>query len=268
MVSGGGRFVVLMYHAVEDTGQTATSDPGELVYVVRRGSFERQLDLLREAGSPVVTHADLAARLTESGPLPVIVTFDDGDGSNASVALPALLAREMPAVFFITTGWIGTAGHLDEAGIARLHGSGMTIGSHGITHRYLTGLADAELREELSGSKQRLEQIIGSPVDSLSAPGGRIEGRVFEAAAAAGYRYIYGSAPRVNPRIPDGGPIGRFAVTRDLSEGSFRRIAEGDPPVSLRLRHAALSATRRLLGDAGYDRLRRSILGGEQTPRT
>lgn len=262
MSAGEERFVVLMYHALEEPDRPATGDPGALVYAVRREAFERHIDTLGDLGARVATHGDLDGAAAGDRAVPVIITFDDGHASDVSVALPVLRARGMRAVFFITTGRIGTGGHLDEDGVALLHRAGMTVGSHGVTHRYLTGLGGGELREELSGSKRRLEDITGAPADSLSAPGGRIDRRVLESAKEAGYRYIYGSKPRLNRGFPADAPIGRFAITRGCTDSRFARIASGDPPRSIRLRHAALDAARRALGDPRYDRLRSRLLGG------
>lgn len=42
------------------------------------------------------------------GKPPVVVTFDDGYRNNVTIAAPILKQRGIPAVFFLTTGYIGT----------------------------------------------------------------------------------------------------------------------------------------------------------------
>src|SRR4051812_48635435 len=65
----------------------------------------------------------------------VRITFDDGNASDVSIALPALTARGLSATFFIVAGRLGTAGFLDEDGVRMLAAAGMDVGSHGMRHR-------------------------------------------------------------------------------------------------------------------------------------
>jgi len=51
-------------------------------------------------------------------------------------------------------------------------GNLVEIGSHGASHSPLSGLAAADQRNEIQGSKQYLEQIVGRPVTSFSYPYG------------------------------------------------------------------------------------------------
>jgi peptidoglycan/xylan/chitin deacetylase (PgdA/CDA1 family) len=52
------------------------------------------------------------------------------------------------------------------------------IGSHGVNHRVLTGLADDELRNEVYGGKKWLEDVLGGPVMSFCYPRGKHDSRV------------------------------------------------------------------------------------------
>lgn len=87
------RLAVLGYHGIEDAAQ-----------------FARQLDLLLETSVPV--SLDRVEEAVRGGralpPYSVLVTFDDGDTSVHSVALPLLAARGIPAVCFVVAGLIGT----------------------------------------------------------------------------------------------------------------------------------------------------------------
>ena len=58
----------------------------------------------------------------------------------------------------------------DEA--RTLADQGVAIGSHTIRHLCLASLSDAELREEVEGSKRRIEQEIGRPCVALAYPDG------------------------------------------------------------------------------------------------
>ncbi len=77
---------------------------------------------------------------------------------------------------------LGINGDLDLSGvmltsaqIREMHQAGVTIGAHTQTHSNMTLLTREQVREELAGSRQRLEAIIGAPVPDFAFPntGGR-----------------------------------------------------------------------------------------------
>lgn len=147
----------------------------------------------------------------------VLLTFDDGFANNAENALPVLEELEAPAVFFVTTqhvhdprDWLpasrATARRhwrredLVPATIARDFFDGMsrdqlamcaehpllTIGSHTVSHPFLTQCDDVALTAELTRSKAQLESWCGR-VDLFAYPTGDYDLRVARAARAAGY---------------------------------------------------------------------------------
>jgi peptidoglycan/xylan/chitin deacetylase (PgdA/CDA1 family) len=63
--------------------------------------------------------------------LPVEITFDDGNESDALIALPELAKRNIKATFFVIGGRIGSPHYLDRAALRDLISAGMEIGSHG-----------------------------------------------------------------------------------------------------------------------------------------
>lgn len=75
--------------------------------------------------------------------------------------------------------------------VAELHAAGMTIGSHTRSHRVLPNEAAGEVLLELIGSKQVLEERLGTRIDHLSYPDGQFGPGALAAAEAAGYRYAY-----------------------------------------------------------------------------
>lgn len=57
--------------------------------------------------------------------------------------------------------------------VRALRDTGMVIGAHTRTHPILAGLNAAEAEEEIAGSKQDLEQLLGEPVDIFAYPNGK-----------------------------------------------------------------------------------------------
>ena len=67
---------------------------------------------------------------------------------------------------------------------------GMTVGSHGVSHRRLAGLSAGELRRELEDSRRTLERRLEREVRFLAYPYGRpadVDRTVVRAAGRAGY---------------------------------------------------------------------------------
>ncbi len=110
----------------------------------------------------------------------VLVTMDDGFSSMVSVAAPVLRRYGIPAVAFVTTGAIGNADagrdtgepFMDWGQLAELCASGVTIGSHGHTHRSMAKLDPDEVREEGRRSKKLIEARLGRGVATFAYPYG------------------------------------------------------------------------------------------------
>jgi len=95
---------VLTYHHVCEPGPGYQFDPD--CADVTPAQFRRQMQLVKRNFS-VIGLAELARGL-DSGrlpPNPIAITFDDGYRSNLIEALPVLRELELPATFFIATGF-------------------------------------------------------------------------------------------------------------------------------------------------------------------
>ena len=121
------------------------------------------------------------------------ITFDDGNTSDAIVALPALIERGLKATFFIPAGKIGVEGFLTADQIRCLHDQGMEIGSHGWSHRSWRGISKVESRRELIDSREKLQEITESPVYSAACPFGDYDRKVLAQIKSAGYSCAYTS---------------------------------------------------------------------------
>ena len=184
---------ILMYH------QVGPPRPGSALnkWRVTEEDFAWQLDHLVGRGYRGVALRELL-ETPSTGTRRAVLTFDDGYRGVFDRALPALLDRGFKATVFVVADRLGGVNDWDgetpgeallSADQARaLHDNGIEIGSHGATHRALTGLSDGELSREVEGSREALERIVGAPVTSFSYPFGESDDRVVEAVRRAGYR--------------------------------------------------------------------------------
>ena len=247
---------VLMYHALEDAAHPAgAADTGEQLYVLPVSQFREQMAYLQQEGYRTFLLEELHA-LADWPDNAVVLTFDDGHVSNFTLALPILQEYGFKAEFFITTAWIGTPHFMNEEQIRALHTAGMGIGSHGVTHRFLSDLPEAAIQEEFSDSHKVLKACTGAPVASMSYPGGRMSQLTQRIAQAGGFRYICTSVPQLHQKTSDQRCIDRFAVTADLTLDSFAALLQGQGLGALRFRHTLLATAKALLGNDLYTRLR------------
>jgi peptidoglycan/xylan/chitin deacetylase (PgdA/CDA1 family) len=123
----------------------------------------------------------------------VSISFDDGNRSDAEIALRELARRSLTATFFVVAGRIDREGFLGRADLEQIAEAGHVLGSHGMEHRRWRGLERAELERELKMSKAVLEEVADRPVTQLSCPFGSYDRRVLRSAFAAGYERVFTS---------------------------------------------------------------------------
>jgi peptidoglycan/xylan/chitin deacetylase (PgdA/CDA1 family) len=255
--------VILMYHRLGG-GRLPEREEGEHLYALSPETFEAQLDLIqRSRCSPVPVEAVGGPAAAESRPPnPVAITFDDGNVSDRTVALPALLKRGLAAAFFVTPAWIGTPGYMDWPDVRELLARGMTVGAHGLDHTLLATLGEGELRSHLQEARGLMEARLGMAPASLALPGGSGGRREVRIAREAGFTQVLGSVPTLAPADPLD-PIPRFAIRRGDSLATVRALVEQQKGVRLRfwLRHQALAGLLLALGPRRHARLRSAWAG-------
>ncbi|HVN21092.1 MAG TPA: polysaccharide deacetylase family protein [Dongiaceae bacterium] len=256
-MSGPG-VVFLMYHELESPGRPlCQSESGYVRYILHKEDFESQLGDLRNSGWKGVSVSEAIRSFADKT---VCITFDDGCETDLLYAAPLLRERKFGATFYLTTGFLGKRGYLSHSQARELSNSGFEIGCHSMTHAYLSDLNERDLRREIAGAKDELEQILGQRVEHFSCPGGRHNRMVSQVAQQAGYRTVATSRIQVNLRTTDPLELGRVAVMRSTSLPAFQNICRGKDLWRMGLQVQLRSATRSLLGNSFYDRLRSAVL--------
>jgi peptidoglycan/xylan/chitin deacetylase (PgdA/CDA1 family) len=144
---------------------------------------------------------------------------------------------------------------VDAAMLAQMARDRFTVGAHSRTHPILSGLAPAEAREEIEGSRRDLEARVGAPVLDFAYPNGRFadfNDATCRLVAEAGYRCAVTTEPGTVRRgddrlalrrcMPDNVPA--FLASFDLLTRVWadrRRDGDLTQPVRSRLSHLAPS---------------------------
>lgn len=253
---------VLMYHALENAEHSAgAKNAGEQRYVLKYDLFSAQMEFLHREGYRGVLFEELL-NMGEWPEKSVVLTFDDGHESDFVLALPVLQKYGFKAEFFITTDWIGTPHFMTVQQLKNLHGSGMGIGSHGMTHSFLDGMNSSEIEKELRESMNVLTRITGRKVVSFSAPGGRVRREVTDIAEDIGYEFVCTSQPGVLKRKESLLSIPRITVRADTELEAFKAMVCGNKECIAKMaqRDKLLFFAKKVLGNKIYEQVRKILL--------
>jgi len=189
----------------------------------------------------------------------ICLSFDDGHASDFELVLPLLLKYNMKATFFITPHLIGREGHLSWNQVRMLNDAGMEIGSHSLSHPYLTTVSDQQLFTELKQSKVQIEQNIGKEIKSFAYPFGDYSHRTNALAKLVGYEYICTSKPGL---FKAGGQIvKRNSVHSNTRNQDMFLLLNQDKYHLFRaqLRYSILYGLKRILGIKNYIKLKQFL---------
>lgn len=238
---------ILAYHSIGES----VAEVGANLYCVPVAEFRKQMEYVarvtkrqRYKETKIQETSHKSTRAQDTG---IEVTFDDGDITNYTKAYPILKEFGMKASFFIIVEWVGAKGYMNWDQIKELEQAGMTIGSHGMTHRILLELKDDEIEHELKASKKLLEDNLGCYIDCLSVPRGFHSAKILNKARELGYKTIFTSDNRV-------------VVRSDWNMDRFVRAMNSDGTLTDKARKLVLGSMKKLMGVKNYDKIRRLIL--------
>jgi peptidoglycan/xylan/chitin deacetylase (PgdA/CDA1 family) len=160
--------------------------------------FGRQLSELRAAGFRTPAYG---APIEDAGNpgKQIRLTFDDGSASVLRHGMVPLAAHGFRAMQFLVAGRLGCPNDwemqegeaaeplMDETQVREWLAARHEIGSHSLTHPFLTRISLPQAAEEISASKKRLEDRFGLPVRHFCYPYGDWNCAVRDEVMAAGY---------------------------------------------------------------------------------
>lgn len=157
--------------------------------------FETNLYFLKRNTNVISLNDYFSGRLSTDR-INVVITFDDGYKSWVSHAIPILKKLELPATFFISSGFIGLSrekeidfirsnlfpdqktypkisGSLTIEDVKKICSEGFTIGGHTLNHCILSEIQDkSRLIYEITEDKKRLENITNGIIEFFAYPSG------------------------------------------------------------------------------------------------
>jgi peptidoglycan/xylan/chitin deacetylase (PgdA/CDA1 family) len=183
--------------------------------------FTRQLEELQLAGFATGALESCAGPIATKR---TVITFDDGYTNVLRYGLEPLAAAGFKAIQFLVADLLGKYNiwdvpqgeapepMMDAAQVRAWLAAGHDIGSHTLSHPFLTKLPPAQAREEIMASRKKLEDLFGRPVAHFCYPYGDWNESVRDLVQAAGYKTACTTDPGVNQATDSPFTLKRFTA--------------------------------------------------------
>ncbi len=239
---------ILVFHKIVEDEINEWAD-------VKLALFTQLLETAKRSNQAIVTIDNWA----ENNSSELALSFDDGHISDFDIVLPLLKEYGAQGTFFITPNFVGKEGYMSWGQIRDLGEAGMEIGSHSLTHPYMTTLSSEQLSIELKDSKAQIEQHTGKEVVSFAYPFGDCSGRTHKVAIEAGYKNICTSKPGLcKPKMST---LSRNSVHSNIAADKFDKLL--NPSVGMifkkQIGYYIRYGLKCVLGVGNYTKLRRLV---------
>lgn len=117
----------------------------------------------------------------------VSLDFDDGWDSTFKNALPILDNAGLKSTLYIISQYVGEPLYTNVSDILAAQARGHEVGAHSKTHPELPLLSDAQMNEEIGGSRLDLISMGASPVNIFSYPYGEYNEKAISLVKSAGF---------------------------------------------------------------------------------
>ncbi|HSZ33662.1 MAG TPA: polysaccharide deacetylase family protein [Puia sp.] len=164
---------ILCYHQIRDWKPTDSRISRD--YIVPPAMFAAQMRMLADSGYHTITPDQLYAYLITGTRLPVkpiILSFDDTDLDQFTVAYPEMKKYGFKGLFFIMTVSLGKPHYMSKEQVRTLSDDGNTIGSHTWDHHNVKKYQGNDWVTQLDKPTKTLEQITGKNIRYFAYPFG------------------------------------------------------------------------------------------------
>ncbi|QKZ11134.1 polysaccharide deacetylase family protein [Spirosoma sp. KUDC1026] len=211
---------VLCYHQIRDWRPKDSQSAKD--YIIPPAMFREHMQILADSGYHTILPDQLYAYLATGAALPskpVMITFDDGDLEQYTVAAPELEKHGFKASFFIMTVAIGRRGkqpYMDKAQIKDLSDRGHVIGAHTWDHHNVKKYQGDDWKTQIDEPNAKLESITGKPVKYFAFPFGLWNKEALPELQKRGYLAAFSLATKRDDQMP------LYTVRRIIAGGQWK----------------------------------------------
>ena len=217
LTNGDITVPVLCYH---DVNPKQTND-----MLMDPAKFKEQMQYLKDNKYTTLTMDELYGFLKEDKKIPeksVVITFDDGYIGNYTYAMPILKELDLHATMFMISGMLNNELYVNEKQLKEMSDSdAFEIQSHTAMHEHLATLTEAKQLETMKTAKEKLESIIGKPVEYIAYPYGESNKNTRTAAKNAGYKLGFSLDGAMADKKDNNYNIDRLYVSNNYTMDQF-----------------------------------------------
>jgi len=212
---------ILCYHQIRDWRPKDSKNAKD--YIVPVADFKAKIKSLADSGYHTILPDQLYAYLTTGAALPnkpIMLTFDDTDLDQFTIAAPELKKYGFKAVYFIMTVSIGRPNYMTSEQIKKLSDDGNVIGSHTWDHHRFDRLSHTSSLKilgkngkitlkptddwvtQLDKPTAKLEEITGKKINYFAFPFGLWNAENLPELHKRGFKMAFQLAEKRDPNDP------------------------------------------------------------------
>jgi peptidoglycan/xylan/chitin deacetylase (PgdA/CDA1 family) len=211
---------ILCYHQIRDWKPTDSKISRD--YIVPPSAFALQMRMLADSGYHTITPDQLYSYLTEGARLPekpIMLTFDDTDLDQYTVAFPEMQKYGFKGLFFIMTVSLGRPHYMSREQVRTLSDLGNVIGSHTWDHHNVKKYEGNDWVTQLDKPTRQLEQITGKTIRYFAYPFGLWNEAAFPELKKRGFVAAF----QLNERPDQTDPL--YSIRRIIVPGTWNGSA-------------------------------------------
>jgi len=212
---------VICYHQIRDWKPTDSKNAKD--YIVQIAAFKEHIKMLADSGYHTILPDQLYAYLTTGAPLPkkpIMLTFDDTDVDQFTIANPTLKKYGFKGVYFVMTVSLNRPHYMTTAQVKQLSDEGNVIASHtwdhhrvdkyshnstlkiiGLNGKVTTRPVD-DWVTQIDKPTKKLEEITGKKIEYFAYPFGIWKKPVLPELKKRGFKMAFQLAEKRDPDYP------------------------------------------------------------------
>jgi peptidoglycan/xylan/chitin deacetylase (PgdA/CDA1 family) len=204
VILGRKEVPILCYHQIRDWKPTDSKVSKD--YIMPPADLKAELKMLADSGYHTILPDQLYAWLTKGEALPskpIMLTFDDTDEDQYTVAFPEMKKYGFKGVFFIMTVSLGRLPHyMSKEQVKELYQAGNVIGSHTWDHHNVRKYQGKDWTIQIEKPTKQLETITGTPIRYFAFPFGLWNREALPELRKRGFIAAFQLADKMDPTDP------------------------------------------------------------------
>ena len=205
---------ILCYHQIRDW--TARDSKNAKDYITPIATFKAHIKMLADSGYHTVSPDQLYAYMTTGAKLPskpIMLTFDDTDLDQFTIARPTLEQYGYKAMYFVMTVSLGRPHYMTKAMVKQLSDEGNIIGSHTWDHHNVKKYQGQDWVTQIDKPTKTLEDITGKKINYFAYPFGLWNEQAFPELKKRGFVAAFSLAEKRDQNDP------MFTIRRIIASG-------------------------------------------------